>query len=275
MQEEDGSPSIDLCSMFDEELNAEFLAYDGCEVHHERDVLLFRYTFCDAVNMAPELRTDLSQYRKLVADWRELSNGGGAGSTAMSEQLRIIRARLQRLDRAARAIGMVYLAWFFMRFFCPRLIIRVGPRMGARELAFWREHVFLRSLGEFYLVNRLDFRDTSIELVWAGRDEEEELDAEKEQRRESGDEERDGVEEWWERRPRGVLVPLGAGKDSLLAFETLKRVGGFFFFFLGFEIRVFERATWQACRLHGSILRSAMASSNATGDCLPLCEPLF
>src|SRR3989344_6066799 len=80
-----------------------------------------------------------------------------------------IRDRLQRMDRAVRAVGMVYAAWFYMRFYCPRIVVRAGPRMCPRELAFWREHIFLRSLGEFYFVNKLDFRN-GVELVWEGAD---------------------------------------------------------------------------------------------------------
>jgi hypothetical protein len=55
-------------SMFDEERNVEFLSYDGYEVQHDRDVLIFRFSFCDAVRMAPELKIDLSRYRQLVVD---------------------------------------------------------------------------------------------------------------------------------------------------------------------------------------------------------------
>ena len=139
-----------------------------------------------------------------------------------------IRDRLQRMDRAVRAVGMVYAAWFYMRFYCPRIVVRAGPRMCPRELAFWREHIFLRSLGEFYFVNKLDFRN-GVELVWEGAADggvngDDHGHGHGHERAATGDQWAEGG--WWEtRKPKGVLVPLGGGKDSLLAFEVLKRTG--------------------------------------------------
>jgi hypothetical protein len=65
-------------SMFDEERNVEFLSYDGYEVQHDRDVLIFRFSFCNAVRMAPELKIDLSRYRQLVAELASLTTADDA-----------------------------------------------------------------------------------------------------------------------------------------------------------------------------------------------------
>jgi hypothetical protein len=55
-------------SMFNEDKNVEFLSYDGYEIKYDEDLLVFRFSFCDAVRMAPELKIDLSHYRQLVAE---------------------------------------------------------------------------------------------------------------------------------------------------------------------------------------------------------------
>jgi hypothetical protein len=62
--------------MFDEEKNVEFLSYDGYEVRYERDAIVFRYSFCDAVRMAPELKIDLRRYRQLATELAALSSSG-------------------------------------------------------------------------------------------------------------------------------------------------------------------------------------------------------
>jgi hypothetical protein len=75
--------------MFDEEKNVEFLSYDGYEVRYERDAIVFRYSFCDAVRMAPELKIDLRRYRQLATELATLSSSSSDPTHTLRRKVHI------------------------------------------------------------------------------------------------------------------------------------------------------------------------------------------
>ncbi len=144
------SEDIDLESstaLFDEELNNDFLSFDSFSVVPQENKIVFHYSFCDAEKFAPELRIDLSKI-----------NGNNNQSEESDVEGRLALKK-RSLDLAAFNMGMVYLSWFYMRFYCPKIVIRAG-RLNEEQLAFWK-NLYIKALGEFYFVNGIDWRQGS------------------------------------------------------------------------------------------------------------------
>lgn len=114
------------------------------------------------------------------------------------------------LRPAVFALGMAELAHFWKATLAPNIVIRAG-KLSEEQIAFW-EKLYTKGLGEFFYVNKIDFRGlVRIKCV----PEAPEISF--------------GTPTPHE--PRRVLVPLGGGKDSLVTGELLKRSGRTFAWF--------------------------------------------
>lgn len=160
----------------------------------------------------------------------------------LQQQLREASRELkQAMEQAMLGVGMSLLCYVWMGFLTPRIVVEAAP-LDERQLAFWRL-VIMQSLREHFFVNgiaSLDGKQTSsledLVLECKGAP--------------AAEDPRPPEAPAAAGRPaakgRRVLVPMGAGKDSTVAWELLSSAcGGDVaerrWFFLEGENREFER----------------------------------
>jgi len=138
-------------------------------------------------------------------------------------------ASIEELQCAAFNVGMCALAWVYMGFCYPRIIVRAGyfsqeqvcvcvwlvrveacdsRRLMTRraQVEFW-QNLYRAALAEFFMENRLDYN----ELVLI------EVDCL------PGNKDSVLVRDKTRAKQPNVLVPLGAGKDSLTVYELIRK----------------------------------------------------
>uniref|UniRef100_A0A7S4T7J3 Uncharacterized protein n=1 Tax=Alexandrium monilatum TaxID=311494 RepID=A0A7S4T7J3_9DINO len=134
--------------------------------------------------------------------------------------LEVCEATREALAQCLLGLGMAVLSYAWMGFCTPVVELRVQPRLTEAQLAFWRD-VYLRGLREHFFVNGIaDFGGEGAGLHLEIRQSDASTapvlpaavsrDADGEAASGAGD-------------LPAVLVPLGAGKDSLVAWEMLGR----------------------------------------------------
>ncbi|CAE8595890.1 unnamed protein product, partial [Polarella glacialis] len=165
-------------------------------------------------------------------------------------------------EQAMLGLGMSALAYVWMGFLTPTIVIRTAPALTDEQVSFWRE-VLLKSLREHFFVNGVRSFDgrgglDDLRIV-----------CESSSQSQSGD---DSLPCWnsdqpWafdESRPR-VLVPMGAGKDSTVAWELLGRDPSCCerrWFFLQGENREFARC-WRYAALADAAAETSQGSEPA------------
>ncbi|MEJ0053572.1 MAG: hypothetical protein WDN10_02485 [bacterium] len=108
----------------------------------------------------------------------------------------------ETLRPAAFALGLAELAGFWKAILAPEIVIKAG-RLLPEQIAFW-ENLYTQGLGEFFYVNKIDFRGL-VHVV--------------------GDPQAPDIlpVQSIPNGPRRALVPFGGGKDSLVTGELLKK----------------------------------------------------
>lgn len=100
------------------------------------------------------------------------------------------------------ALGMAELSHFWKATLAPKIVIRAGA-LSDDQITFW-ENLYTKGLGEFFYVNKIDFRDL-VHIV--------------------SDSSAPVIAPTTLSRAHRALVPFGGGKDSLVTGELLKKQG--------------------------------------------------
>lgn len=117
-------------------------------------------------------------------------------------------ANEQDLAPAVFALGMAELAHYWKALLTREIVIRAG-KLTNEQIAFW-ENLYTKGLGEFFYVNKIDFRGLAkITVDPAAPD----------------------ILPSPSSRLEKALVPFGGGKDSLVTGELLKKQGKEFTWF--------------------------------------------
>ncbi len=109
---------------------------------------------------------------------------------------------------AAFALGMAELAHYWKATLAPGIIVRAGA-LSQEQVIFW-ENLYTKGLGEFFYVNKIDFRGL-VHIV--------------------SDPSAPTIAPSSQLLPHRALVPFGGGKDSLVTGELLKKQGKDFTWF--------------------------------------------
>jgi len=121
-----------------------------------------------------------------------------------------VGADMESLEAAAFALGMSELVHFWKTILAPEIVIKAG-KLSPEQIAFW-ETLYTKGLGEFFYVNRIDFRG----LVHITNDP-------------HAPELLPATNASWQ--GRRALVPFGGGKDSIVTGELLRKQGRDFAWF--------------------------------------------
>lgn len=230
MEQQDDEPALNFDSAFERPFAQNTLVFAGFSVEEEQVVFHYEHR-----GPRGELLCTLEPALRLP----------GIGSRCQS----VVGTDARKaLEQAITGLGMAILCYIWMGFLTPWIEVRAGAAeepqaslLSEEQLAFWRS-VLLLSLREHFFVNGVhalgDQGDSSLEDLHLGSapgpggerflarglaPSSPRHGSEDEPPRPSSSEGVGLSGEQGSRHPRRVLVPMGAGKDSTVVWELLKR----------------------------------------------------
>ncbi|OQB07058.1 MAG: hypothetical protein BWY21_01767 [Parcubacteria group bacterium ADurb.Bin216] len=123
-------------------------------------------------------------------------------SIEVEKEIKVTKKNAIALDNLVFHLGMVELLSYWKAFCSPKIVIQAGY-LNSKQLEWWKD-LLLEGMGQYFFENKIDFtKEGFVEFVC----EKEEVD----------------VPCFEVKNPKGVLLPIGGGKDSATSIEICKK----------------------------------------------------
>ncbi len=120
----------------------------------------------------------------------------------VEKEIKVTKKNAIALDNLVFHLGMVELLSYWKAFCSPKIVIQAGY-LNSKQLEWWKD-LLLEGMGQYFFENKIDFtKEGFVEFVC----EKEEVD----------------VPCFEVKNPKGVLLPIGGGKDSATSIEICKK----------------------------------------------------